>query len=113
MKLSDASGHIRPEDSALGGLKKTMQADAALQVAELKRIADAAELRAQLAVKQAQEAEAKAAEYEQKSRRSAIFSVLSAAGTFLMWIFTREQAISLLRKGYELLSQGLKLLFQG
>lgn len=33
--------------------------------------------------------------------------------SMLMWLIPGEKAISLLRKGYELLSQGLRLLLQG
>lgn len=86
---------VRLEDSTIGK-----------QLEELKRIADAAQKQAELAVEEARLAKEREIVANKKAKVSRFVSVLSAISTFLMWLFTRDDLISLVSKVLSLLEQG-------
>lgn len=100
------TGEISFEDSALGKCISRQQQESDRQIEELKRIADAAQKQAELAVEEARLAKEREIIANKKAKVSRFVSVLSAISTFLMWLFTRDDLISLVSKVLSLLAQG-------
>lgn len=87
---------VKYEDSALGKIEQRHARNAEMQIEELRRIADAAQRQAELAIRRAIELEAEAKKAKREKIISIIFSTLSFASTVLMWLFTREDLLTLI-----------------
>lgn len=94
------------ENSALGKYISSQRCESDRQIEELKRIADAAQKQAELAIEEARLSKERELEANKKAKVSRLVSVLSAISTFLMWLFTRDDLISLVAKVLSLLRQG-------